>query len=144
MVAAEEETEEVEGDLLPTADRDWLERRGFVYEATLDDKFINVVIEAYSVPAGYDRTESGLLVRLPSTWPDGTPDMFWFEPHLRLAPSGRWPDRADHLRRVGNKLGDRVWQRWSRHLQPGAWRSGVDGLANYLAIVDRALEEAVR
>ena len=37
-----------------------------------------------------------------------------------------------------NHLG-RAWQRWSRHFQPGQWRSGVDGLESYLALIRREL-----
>jgi hypothetical protein len=144
MVSAEEEAGAAAEDLLPAADRTALERRGLAFEVTVDDRFINVVLVGYPVPEGYDLRESDLLIRLPGSWPDGTPDMFWFEPHLRLASSGAWPDRAAHFETVGTKFRDRSWQRWSRHLQAGAWRSGVDGIGNYLAIVDRALGEAAQ
>ena len=38
----------------------------------------------------------------------------------------------------------RSWQRWSRHLAAGQWRSGVDGLENFLALVRRELERSVQ
>ena len=36
----------------------------------------------------------------------------------------------------------RAWQRWSRHFQPGQWRSGLDGLESYLALIRRELTRA--
>lgn len=135
---ADDDLTAAEEDLLPAADRAWLTSRGFEYVATLDGGFINVVIRSYPIPAGYDHAESDLLVRLPATWPDGKPDMFWFDPPLTRADR-RIPDRANATTVVGG----RKWQRWSRHIQSG-WRSGIDRLANYLAIVNRHLVDAAR
>ncbi|QZN99107.1 hypothetical protein K6K41_19990 [Chenggangzhangella methanolivorans] len=38
----------------------------------------------------------------------------------------------------------RLWQRWSRHLDPGQWRAGIDCVESYLAIVRRELAAAAR
>jgi hypothetical protein len=138
MSSPDERENTVGRDLLPTVDTDWLDKRGFRWEAALDGGMINVIIRDYTLPPGYDHDRSDLLVRLPGSWPDGTPDMFWLLPHVRIHASGAWPDRAAKFVSIAGQ----TWQRWSRHIQ-GGWRSGEDRLSNFLAIVDRALVEAV-
>ena len=59
---------------------------------------------------------------------------------------------ADCLTRIGlptdlnyvmeHYLG-RSWQRWSRHLLPGQWRSGVDGVESYLVLIRQDLTRSV-
>jgi hypothetical protein len=65
--------------------------------------------------------------------------MWWFYPAVRRT-DGRSIAAADLQE---NHLG-RTWQRWSRHLNPGQWRSGVDSLESYLALVRKELETAAR
>jgi hypothetical protein len=64
--------------------------------------------------------------------------MWWFDPPVRRADGQQIPatDAIEH------HLG-RSWQRWSRHLATGQWRSGVDGLESFLALVRRELERSV-
>lgn len=120
--------------LLLPADCRCLEDRGLAYEASVEGSMICVVIKAWQLPTGYDRTESDLLIRLPSGFPDIAPDMWWFGPGVKLA--GGATIQATEL--VENYLG-REWQRWSRHLQPGQWRPGIDGIESYLALIQREL-----
>lgn len=42
---------------------------------------------------------------------------------------------------VESHLG-RQWQRWSRHLAPGVWKSGIDSLESNLSLVNRELRSA--
>lgn len=93
-----------------------------------------VVIKSWRLPVGYDRTESDLLVRLPAGFPDVAPDMWWLAPAVKLA--GGAVVQATELTEV--HVG-REWQRWSRHFQPGQWRSGIDGLESYLALIQGEL-----
>jgi hypothetical protein len=37
----------------------------------------------------------------------------------------------------------RSWQRWSRHFVAGQWKSGIDGLESFMALVRRELEKSV-
>lgn len=120
--------------LLLPADCCCLEDRGLAYEASAEAGMTCVVIKSWQLPAGYDRTESDLLVRLPAGFPDVAPDMWWFTPAVKLASGAEIP--ATQV--VENHLG-REWQRWSRHFQPGQWRSGLDGLESYLALIQREL-----
>jgi hypothetical protein len=111
-----------------------LEDRGLGYEASSEAGMICVVIKSWRLPAGYDRAESDLLVRLPSGFPDVAPDMWWFAPAVKLASGATV--QATEL--VESYLGQE-WQRWSRHFQGGQWRSGLDGLESYLALIQREL-----
>ena len=93
-----------------------------------------VVVRSWKLPADYDRAESDLLVRLPAGFPDVAPDMWWFAPAVRLGDGAE----VQATQVVERHLG-REWQRWSRHFQPGQWRSGLDGLESYLALIQREL-----
>lgn len=121
------------GELLP-ADAQALDERSLVYEAIVESGMTCVVIKSWLLPAGYDHSESDLLLRLPAGFPDVAPDMWWFAPAVKLASGGVIP--ATEV--VENHLG-REWQRWSRHFQPGQWRSGVDGLESFLALIQHEL-----
>lgn len=119
--------------LLP-ADARCLEDRGLVYEAVIESSMTCLVIKSWQLPVGYDRTESDLLLRLPPGFPDVAPDMWWFAPGVRLASGVN----VQATEVVEVHLG-RSWQRWSRHFQPGQWRSGIDGLESYLALIQHEL-----
>jgi hypothetical protein len=120
--------------LLLPADSQCLDDRGLAYEASVEAGMTCVVIKAWQLPPGYDRPESDLLVRLPSGFPDVGPDMWWFAPAVKLAGGA-----AVQATEVTEDHVGRTWQRWSRHFQPGQWRSGVDGLESYLALIQNEL-----
>jgi Prokaryotic E2 family E len=120
--------------LLLPGDYRCLEDRGLSYEVTTEAGMTCVVIRSWRLPTGYDRAEADLLIRLPAGFPDVAPDMWWFEPAVKL--SGGAVIQATDL--TETYLG-RQWQRWSRHFQPGQWRSGLDGLESYLALIWREL-----
>jgi len=98
-----------------------------------------VVIRNYGLPLGYDRAESDLLLRLSPGFPDLKPDMWWFDPPVRLADgrSVQATDLTEHY------LG-RSWQRWSRHLNDGQWRPGIDCLESFLALIRKELERCTQ
>lgn len=105
----------------------------------MDGPMTCVVLPSWRVPAGYDRDSADLLLRLPAGYPDVPPDMWWFDPAVRLA-DGRSVQATDT---VEQHLG-RSWQRWSRHFQGGQWQSGVDGLESFLALIRRELDHCAR
>ena len=63
-------------------------------------------------------------------YPDVAPDMWWFDPGIRLADGTAVP--ATELVEV---YVGRQWQRWSRHFQAGQWQSGIDGLESFFALI---------
>jgi hypothetical protein len=93
-----------------------------------------VVFPGWALPPGYDRASADLLVRLPAGYPDLPPDMWWFDPAVKL-PNGSTPPATQATE---GYLG-RQWQRWSRHFQAGQWKSGIDGLESYLALIRQEL-----
>ncbi len=94
-----------------------------------------VLLHDYALPSGYDRQVSDLLLRLNPGFPDVQPDMWWFNPAVNRADGVAIPQTNSTEHYLG-----RAWQRWSRHLQPGQWRPGIDTLQSYLAIIRADLE----
>lgn len=88
-----------------------------------------LVISDYAVPAGYSTGRVELLVKLPPTFPDAAPDMFWIHPAIK-APSGVLPRGTTIEQLIGKD-----WQRFSWHLAPGAWKPGLSTLRDYLRCI---------
>lgn len=93
------------------------------------DNWSYVVISGYQLPAGYLPQTVQLLVKLPPTFPDAAPDMFWVLPAVR-APSGSAPRATSSERLLGED-----WQRFSWHLAAGAWTPGTSTLRDFLRCV---------
>jgi hypothetical protein len=120
---------------LPQSDVTCLVERGVEYSVSSEANMTCIVIRGYALPQGYDRTQADLLLRLNPGFPDVPPDMWWFDPAVRLT-GGR---NVQATEVTEHHLG-RTWQRWSRHLNPGQWRSGTDSLESYLALIRKELE----
>ena len=122
---------------LPEPDRKYLEDHCIAHRVVGDGGQIGVVIEGFQLPPGkYDRDKVDLLIILPGGYPDACPDMFFTDPWIRIASSGRHPDRADQP----HTFDGRSWQRWSRH--NGEWRPGIDGLHTMIARARHAIEKS--
>jgi len=125
--------------MLPQSDMTCLAERRIEYSVSSEANMTCVVLPRYRLPAGYDRDQSDLLLRLNPGFPDVQPDMWWFDPAVRLR-DGRVIQATDVTE---HHLG-RTWQRWSRHFKAGQWRSGIDSLESYLALIRRELERCVQ
>lgn len=123
---------------LPETDAAYLAERAINHEVVVDGGMTCVILHAWPLPNGYDRESADLMLRLSPGYPDLHPDMWWFQPAVRLANGQNLP--ATEV--VEQHLG-RSWQRWSRHLTGEQWRSGVDGLESYLALIRQDLERSV-
>jgi Prokaryotic E2 family E len=84
---------------------------------------------------GYEPRSTTLLIKLPPSFPDAAPDMFWFYPAIRTA-SGAVPQGTSSVDMLGG-----TWQQFSWHLQPGAWIPGVSSLRDFLRCVHARLEK---
>lgn len=115
---------------LPATDLAFLAERGITHEVVDEANVTSVVFTGYTLPPGYDRTNADLLIRLMPGYPDVPPDMWWFDPGVRLA-NGQTVAATESIEQ---HLG-RQWQRWSRHFTAGQWISGVDGLESFLALI---------
>jgi len=121
---------------LPEPELIHLRDRGAKFDVTLESSMTCVLLHDYELPKGYDRQLSDLLLRLNPGFPDVQPDMWWFNPAVHRSDGAVIPqtDATEHY------LG-RSWQRWSRHLQPGQWRPGIDTLQSFLAVIRADLEK---
>lgn len=88
-----------------------------------------VVVKEFALPEAYEPSVVKLLVKLPPTFPDGAPDMFWTTPAVRLK-RGASPQGTSLEPLLGES-----WMRFSWHLVPGAWRPGVSTLRDFMRCV---------
>jgi hypothetical protein len=123
--------------MLPADDVSFLNRHLFQWAVQPESGFVCIVIRGYALPPGFDVATSDLLVRLPLGFPDAVPDMWWFDPPLRIARTGAMPPASEVIE---THLG-RSWQRWSRHFPTGAWRPGRSGLESFFALIRKELNK---
>ncbi len=124
---------------LPQPDIAFLTEKGIPYTLSSEANMTCVLFPGYSLPPGYDRGSSDLLLRLQPGFPDVPPDMWWFNPAIRLADG-----RTIRATEVSEQHLGRVWQRWSRHLNAGQWRPGTDCLESFLALIRKELQRCVK
>jgi hypothetical protein len=124
---------------LPLPDIEYLKRRNLQHQLVAEGGMTCVVLPSWRLPVGLSQSTADLLLRLQPGYPDLPPDMWWFSPDVLLANGSRIQATEVTEHHLG-----RPWQRWSRHLQPGQWKSGVDGLESYLALIDRELARAAQ
>lgn len=123
--------------MLPPPDVKYLADRAIPHSVSREANMICVVFPNFALPPGLDRPHSDLLLRLAAGYPDIPPDMWWFDPAVKRADGATIPATNVFEQHLG-----RQWQRWSRHLQRDQWRSGVDSLESFLALVRRELARA--
>lgn len=99
------------------------------------DGWTFLVVPDYPLPDGFSPGRVRLLVKLPPSFPDAAPDMFWLSPQVRT-PSGCAPQGTSIETLFGTQ-----WQRFSWHLLPGVWRPGTSTLRDYLRCVRARLEK---
>lgn len=123
--------------MLPAIDQDYLAARFPAHSVAADAGLIAVVFPSFPLPRGFTKPASDLLLRLQPGYPDVPPDMWWFSPAIvRIDGAGIAATQVTEV-----YLG-RSWQRWSRHLNPGQWKSGIDTLESFLALVSGQLRAA--
>jgi hypothetical protein len=124
--------------MLPPIDLEYLRDKAPSHTVLSEGGMMCVLVPSYALPKGFDRDCSDLLLRLAPGYPDVPPDMWWFDPPVRRTDGVEIPATQSREGHLG-----RQWQRWSRHLQPGQWRSGVDSLQSFFALVRKELLAAV-
>jgi hypothetical protein len=98
-----------------------------------------VVLEGFRLPRGLSVATTDMLLRLPPGFPDAAPDMFWCDP-----PVHRTDGSIINQSEVTESYLGRQWQRFSRHLNPGEWRPGVDSVDSFVVLIRKTLCEGVR
>jgi hypothetical protein len=105
-------------------------------EVIEDPDFINLVFREFKLGDGYSVVASDLLLRVPRSYPDAGPDMFWVSPTVTLA-SGALPQAGEGVERHL----DRAWRRFSWHRAGNRWNPNVDNMHGHLEFISRRLRE---
>ncbi len=125
------------GGVLPRRDAAYLADHDLAHEIRVSGNQTGVMLLKHSLPGGvFDADAADILILLPPGYPDTSPDMFYCNPWLRLAGSGRYPKCADYAHHFDGVS----WQRWSRH--NNNWRPGKDGIWTMLKRIECAIREA--
>ncbi len=103
-------------------------------EVSEEGDWINLVFAAFPLGQGFSPTTSDLLLRIPRSYPDAGPDMFWLDPSVKLS-TGQVPQSAESLELC---MG-RNWRRFSWHRK--AWSPSIDNTHGYLEFIRRRLRE---
>jgi hypothetical protein len=119
---------------LPAADVAYLEGRGQPFSISVEAGMICVLLPQFHLPDGLNVKGADLLLRLSPGFPDVPPDMWWFDP-----PISRQGGGAIQATDVREQHLGRTWQRWSRHLEPSQWKSGIDRLENFIGLIGAEL-----
>lgn len=123
--------------MLPPIDVEFLGESAPGHTVTAEGGMVCVVIPDFDLGPGFDRPTSDLLFRLAAGYPDVQPDMWWFHPPVRRVDGQVIPATESQEQYLG-----KTWQRWSRHFNAGQWRSGIDSLRSYVALVRKELRKA--
>jgi hypothetical protein len=107
-----------------------------------EDTVINVIIRGFPTSALFNNPSANLLLRVPRSYPDAGPDMFWTDPELKLL-DGTEPTNAQQMEKYPAldsipEFSGKQWRRFSWHPQPNSprrWNPSVDNLASYLQFV---------
>jgi hypothetical protein len=113
-----------------------LRAEGRTVELAEEGDWAIAVFPAYPVVFGYSSSRTDLVLRIPRSYPNGSPDMFWTDEGLTLK-GGALPKNADHVESI---LGIRR-RRFSWH--PQAWNPGRDSLRTYLEFVNNRLAKSL-
>lgn len=122
---------------LPDLDAQFLHREEIAYRTFEEGSMLNVELLEFPLPAGLSADRATVLIRLSSNYPDAAPDMWWVIPHLTTAQGA-----GIAATEVIETFDGRQWQRWSRHLDAGAWRAGIDSLESYFRLLHTELTAA--
>jgi hypothetical protein len=113
-----------------------LKKDGFTLDTIEAEGWANIVFHQYPVPSGCNKKATELLLKLPMSYPNGRPDMFWTDEDLKLV-NGAIPRNADTIEPALGKQ----WRRFSWH--PQNWTPGIDDLRTYLEFVNNRLSKGV-
>jgi hypothetical protein len=120
-----------------TRELEALRERGYFVEALEAEGYIQVLFHGYKLPAAYTKTSTELLVKLPMSYPNGRPDMFWTDVDLGL--NGKdMPNQSNVIETILGKK----WRRFSWH--PQNWNPGRDNLTTYLEFVNSGIAKAAK
>jgi len=111
------------------SDIDALKEQGWSVSGELmGDGFVHVIFDQFDLPAGFTPSTTKLLIKVPQSYPNGHPDMFWVDEGVRLS-NGNVPEKADQLEQIH----EQTWRRFSWH--PSKWNPGEDTIRTFIEFV---------
>ena len=125
------------GFSLPAEDVEFLDNNSFLWEAIVQQSNW-LIIKGHPVPEGYNVSLVDIALLIPPAYPAAEIDMAYFYPPLQKT-SGK-PIGAISQQAIDGK----IFQRWSRHRQPGEWRPGLDNISTHLLAVNNWLEHDLK
>ncbi len=122
---------------LPEDDEAFLNGKGYDWSLLPNGNGGLLVIKNCNINAEkYDRATIDLMIRIPPQYNVAKLDMWYVDPPVRLKATNCHPIKASTFENHGG----RSWQRFSRHLPPGSWRAGIDGLPMFFTFINRELK----
>ncbi|WP_035554620.1 E2/UBC family protein [Burkholderia sp. 9120] len=123
---------------LPAKDERFLNERGYNWVLVPDSAgTFCVLINDFDVSGGgFTPAKTQLMIRVPPQYPLTPLDMWYCDPPVRIAATGQFAPQSE----VSESHVGKTWQRFSRHLPPGAWRPGIDGLRSFMGILTREMQ----
>jgi len=79
-----------------------LRSAGYKVDINESDGVVNLIIGDYPLPSTYNKRQTVLLLRVPISYPNGNPDMFWTD-HDLMCSNGKIPTKADQNRNISGK-----------------------------------------
>jgi len=94
---------------------------------------IIIVIKNFPLPTGFKIEKTDLLLKIPISFPNGKPDMFWVNPDA--IPKAK---KLPFTPQIEANLG-RQWLRYSWHLQK--WNPNHDNLFTFIEFIESGLKK---
>lgn len=104
----------------------------YAIEVVEDSDNVNLIFQSFPLEEGYNMPSAEMLLRIPRTYPDTGPDMFWTNEQLLLA-DGRIPQAAEAFETHLSKR----WRRFSWHRPP--WNPVIDNLRSHVEFIRKRL-----
>lgn len=112
-------------------DEDYLISRGFNYIVSEDNTGLFLVLKDYKLSEEYNQCQTDVLIKIPIGYPMVGIDMFFVNPHIKLATTNMNPPATDAIVSfIGTS-----WQQFSRHYQ---WHPTFN-LETHIKMVDNVL-----
>jgi hypothetical protein len=116
------------------AELDSLKASGYIIEVVEEDASVNLIFRDFPTKSHFNNPTTTLLVRIPRSYPDAGPDMFWTDPALLLVDNAV-PKNGELI----ESYCGRQWRRFSWH--HSGWNPTVNNLTSYVAFVKRRFDD---
>lgn len=120
---------------LPAEDVRFLDNICGKWETIMSGNAGWILLPNYKLPEGYNVKEATVAFMLPTSYPTVEFDMMYFYPAINRADGQ--PIGALSIQPIDGKN----FQRWSRHRNPGDWRSGIDNVETHFLSVHAWLND---